>query len=568
RASSSLVLGSASCDSLHESRRNECIKPPRRHSSGNPSFNARLSRLDQAIDSATLQRRLVMETKRNGHPPVRSSRTQRVRAAPAPFQWTNPQAPERPGFMWFPVRTYSEPSSSAQSIRQAKRSDHDLPLKPCMKQKSKSAAATPPNGGSTDSEDSHGRRKLRRVKTVDFEGVLSKKLLSLPPLKLWTGQGDLEAGEPFERSKTAMEESSSNRAISVKRVRSCPGPKTKSTLADTAITRTDVHVVAIAPSWSSEEFPATDDDGIDLATPTMQIVESKTGCYEVVWDDVQKEPAIEAGGRCSSAGQALQAAGSFATKGLERVNTKLAEWSWGKDSLTRSYKPRIVVFPDDDGRNPQFGCAVEDDEDLVIIAPPNSERQSAIPSRHPSQPPSARMSRSVSHDDTEPDPAVNATDVSSDRQSLVVPDPEATNSRAGLLIGASRGTRKPSSIRRFSNMEDSDLKFRGHRDSVTLARSRILNAGGVSPELFMHRDSISMAKKRMHAKNHASSSAREIPHLNHVASDPPSPIADLSMSSSSAPTRKNTAEGLKTKDSASMLVRQDASLNRHIRIIE
>ncbi|KAJ4382016.1 hypothetical protein N0V86_002342 [Didymella sp. IMI 355093] len=110
----------------------------------------------------------------------------------------------------------------------------------------------------------------------------------------------------------------------------------------------------------------------------MQIVESGNGSYEVVWDDVPPEHSVRTQRRSSSANQALGAA-SAGTKGLERVNTKLTEWSGTWNTSSDSFKPTIVVFPDDDGRRPHFECAIVDDEDIEIFAPPNSERRHGHP---------------------------------------------------------------------------------------------------------------------------------------------------------------------------------------------
>ncbi|KAF2190990.1 hypothetical protein K469DRAFT_735898 [Zopfia rhizophila CBS 207.26] len=515
-----------------------------RRSSSNSGFDIISRYHDQSLNSTTLQKQLMVKTNSSGKPPIRPWRIRRVRTAPGPFRWTNPQSPGMPGFKWFPVRTTSDPSSSAQTTRKSKKtSNKDLPLKTCMKQKSKSTTTTSPNDQDMDSDDPRQNRKLRRVKTVDFEGSFRKKPLSLPPLQVWTGEDKKSRPSP---TKT------------VPRVSACPGPKTKSSVADTAITQTDVHVVAVAPSWSNEDLPASEQGGIDPATPTMQIVESGNGCYEVVWDDVPSDHDIRFKRHKSSTSHALHTAGLVATCGLERVNTKLTEWSWARRGLKNetkspSFKPQIVVFPDDDGRDssPRFDCAVEEDEDLLIIAAPSSERASSNTARRPSQPASARMSRSASFEDTESDPEPEAEPKKRDskQDSLAVPNPEATNNRPGRLIGISRGIRKPPAIRRLSNMDESEMHFRGHRDSVALARSRIFNAGGVSPQLFVHRDSVSMAKKRMHAKNHATSAAGDIPRSSLVASHPLSPIADLSQFSPSPPSLKKT-NGMKSLKTA------------------
>lgn len=525
-----------------------------------------LHRNDPTVDSGTLQQRLIKQTRRPSKPAVRPWRVRRVRTASGPLQWTNPRLSGSPGFKWFPVRSNTDPSSTPRVGARLSKRGKDLPLKPCMKQKSKSTTTTPPSGQISGTEDLQNGQKLRRAKTVDFDESVSKKLLSLPLLKAW---GDEPKLAPSGKAKQAKERTTERLPGVVKtlnKARACPGPKMKSKPADTAITRTDVHVVAIVPSWSLADAPSEGD--IDPPTPTMQVVESKTGCYEVVWDDVPSGYTLHPRRRSSSASHSLHMAGSTGRKGLDRVNTKLTEWSWARGSLrTPSFKPQVVVFPEEDGCPPHIDCAV-DDEDSVMLAPPNSERTSANPSQPPSYPVSAH-SREASHDEPPSEPYHIMVHLNEKRDSKQ--DPLATcDSKVGPIgscIGVSRGVRKPSMERRLSNLEDSEVRFRGHRDSVTLARSRIFNAGGVSPELFMHRDSISMAKKRMHARNHAISVAREIPQSNLTVSEPLATIDDVD-ASPPASKIQSALKGLKNSASTSMLTPQSANNHRHIRIIE
>ncbi|KAF2733053.1 hypothetical protein EJ04DRAFT_296738 [Polyplosphaeria fusca] len=530
-----------------------------RRTTSNTSIERRLPHHDSAVDSGTLRKRLIMQTKHTGKEPVRPWRVRRARTASSPFRWTASRSPSRPGFKWFPRRS-SEPTTPA-----VKKKGRHLPLKPCMKRESKSTTHTPSNERSDGSEDLAQVQKLRRVKTVDFEDTVSKRLLALPPLKVWTDEtrpSSPDDGRKIEPPPTRA----------ARRVSTHFEPTTKSKPAEPAITRTDVHVVAIAPSWNEDVVP--DEGGIDPATPTMQIVESAAGCYEVIWDDIEPQHDIQRARRSSSASIALRSAGSSPLKGLERVNSKLTEWSWGRQGLPEPFKPQIVVFPDDDGQDTTFDSAVDHDE-LLIIAPPNSVRGSATVSRRASQPSIARTARTESHKELDPEEMIplSPEQLRATQAPLDVPTPDASKVRPGQLIGASRRTKMPVKDRRLSNVEDSELKFRGHRDSVTLARSRIFNAGGVSPELFMHRDSVSMAKKRMHAKNHATLGARDIPHADNGTDDmshAPRPEVDhVHEGSLSAQKHQDAVQGLKTSNSTSMLQAPPSPPHhRHIRIME
>jgi hypothetical protein len=108
------------------------------------------------------------------------------------------------------------------------------------------------------------------------------------------------------------------------------------------------------------------------------------------------------------------------------------------------------------------------------------------------------MSREGSEDDPDSDAlvALHAGDPSSasdkgqsslystvrkDQRELLAPtDPFVNYSRPRTQQAISKEARKPVGDRRLSNMEDSEVKFRGHRDSVTLARTRMANSGGIS----------------------------------------------------------------------------------------
>ena len=67
-------------------------------------------------------------------------------------------------------------------------------------------------------------------------------------------------------------------------------------------------------------------------------------------------------------------------------------------------------------------------------------------------------------------------------------------------------------VRRLSNVEElgSQRKFRLHRDSVTLARERRFNAGGVSPGPSMKRDPVSITRKRMLGSQSGDSTERDV----------------------------------------------------------
>lgn len=164
-----------------------------------------------------------------------------------------------------------------------------------------------------------------------------------------------------------------------------PGSNIKSRIADAAITRTDVHVIAISPSRPGIGAPNNKSAQKQSAAPAMQVVKLGNGMYEAVWDDESFDENSDSG-RESIAGEVSEAT-SASFFGLKRVNTQLVEWSWirglpkDKAKTVERPAPEIVVFVDDSHeQHPHLDCAVEDDNDL-IIASPNSERPSANSTR-------------------------------------------------------------------------------------------------------------------------------------------------------------------------------------------
>ncbi|UPX14261.1 uncharacterized protein EKO05_0004750 [Ascochyta rabiei] len=392
-------------------------------------------------------------------------------------------------------------SNSDPIVREApelsNKTDLDKPLKTCLKQRAQSADTTPPSEPVTGTISSNKAQRLRRVKTVDFEDSVLEHVPSRAG----------SSSKTRKHGKTRPDKVSERSPL-------CPGriSLTRPLPACPAVTRTDVHVISISPilSKSASLGPGQSKGNreADPATPTMQIVESSNGSYEVIWDDVPPEHNERMRRHDSSVSQALEALSYTATDSLERVNTKLNEWSDTWNAPSDCFKPTIVVFPDDDGRRPPYECAIVDDEDIEIFAPPNSERASAVHSQHPSRPVSAPTSRAVSQDwfistadpqDTPLDTSYFATE-----QILAMPDSDAWSAH---LVAARRKLGASSPERKLSNVDEAETKFRNHRDSVTIAHSRLIRSGGVGPELFAHSDSVSLAKKRIHARNLTSSAS-------------------------------------------------------------
>ncbi|KAF2852750.1 hypothetical protein T440DRAFT_525131 [Plenodomus tracheiphilus IPT5] len=510
------------------------------------------------LSNATLQQTLREKTK---FPSYQSSAS----TSPLPVQSARSILDES---LSGPKRHAVTRSASYQDRKKTdtKSNSSDQPLKPCIKTKAKSTPTSPP-GEPQSPKIEDGTQSLRRVKTVDFDENGSKQRVTLPTLVPTNPVGS------FRDLKSHQQKINLGRSTAQKRsIYPIKFNASKGTPADPAVTRTDVHIFAIAPSPNAAGY--SNEDGVDPATPTMQVVESKAGRHEVIWDNVSPERSIRSGERrSSSAEQALEKVTCHGKRGLDRVNTKLTDWSGTWNSPSSSFKPTIVVFPDDDTRTRQYDCAIDDDDDLTVLAPPNSQRTSAGPSRHQSRPASAPTTRMGSEEDEALEVVPqDLSPVSIDEwaaypeESLVVPDPDG---HAGRMSHTNRRKAQIPAIRKLSNIDDADLKFRGHRDSVTIAHSRLVRTGCASPELFAHRDSVAKARKRMHARNHATSAARNATRMEKLQPDALSLEDDGLPVVSLETVKEHALQALKKSSSASMLrTPEEPATQRHIKILE
>ncbi|KAL6702784.1 hypothetical protein ACN47E_000968 [Coniothyrium glycines] len=538
-------------------------RPAVKHALSTSQLETRSKYHVPSVSAASLQHQLIEQTRPLSHRQYKLERYHCVPSADGPDHKIDLTQKES-GILEVGSDRYTKPARTAPTRQ---------PLKSCIRSKSKSTSTTPP-GEPEDAATRPTQHTLRRVKTVDFD-VRSKSLPTLSAFENSTSTCDAEV--PSSRPQPVTPNAVETTVLS--RAPLCPSfiGRTKSTPADPAITRTAVHVIAIAPSWNIADSAET--GGQDPATPTMQIVHSKNGSYEVIWDDVPSEYDIGVRGRrSSSASHALESIDSPSSHGLERVNTKLTVWSGSWNRTSDRFKPTIVVYPDDDGYNPHYDCAVLDDEDLTILAPPNSHTTSATPSHPPTRPASAPSSRMTSLDETTfgnltleayaPDDSHNKL-LPADQSSTV---PESKG-QFGQQYRVGRRAKQPNGGHMLSNFDEADLRFRGHRDSVTIAHSRLLRSGAVSPELFARRDSVVMAKKRMHARNHATSSAKAIPRAESRDHDDFDSIADDADDTSSlvslSTVKEHAAEALKAKSSVSILCSpQQEPTGRHIQIAD
>ncbi|KAF2019695.1 hypothetical protein BU24DRAFT_489603 [Aaosphaeria arxii CBS 175.79] len=435
-------------------------------------------------------------------------------------------------FKWFPARANSFPSTpKKQSVTTR---GHDIPLKPCMKQKSKSASTTPPE---QRTEELQGSKATGKIKTVGFD------MTDADPVDLFTFfklqnrsiHGNKATNERLKGNSPHIESSatSEHRGM-LPGVMSSQATDGKGKPADAAMTRTDVHVVSIVPLRLYDNI---EDAG--SPTPTMQVVESDNGTYEVVWDDMPLIDDRRVGLPGAKTLSRLNATASLTSgaRGLDQVNSKL-EWWWKNSNPHAISTPRIVVFPDED--EGYFAELEHETRERTISlpVPPNSTTTSKDVSRHNSHPPSMRPSRNSStratgsSSESEDEPTSRAQH---DQSPSNVASKIGAYDKMTFPLGIGSDAEHPLADRRLSNMEDSEIKFRGHRDSMALARLRVFNAGGVSPELFMHRDSVALAKKRMQMKKHHAIPASRSNPPSSIEFSEPLPLAQRANTSKLTP---------------------------------
>ncbi|KAL5375695.1 hypothetical protein DPSP01_011051 [Paraphaeosphaeria sporulosa] len=437
------------------------------------------------------------ETRRPRRPRITPLRARKSRAASSSSQEADSQT-SSPGIRGIPSISISAPILMLQEPREAYRDRLKAPLKSSMKHTPNAEETPAESTADSSSITEHHRpyQSLRRLKPVDFKGLDAIGMRTVLPLKPWVSDTMMNT---FEEDKSHGDLTTESQIV-VGGDPSCLRPEIKSEMAVPALTKTDVHVVTLTPTYEVNVLSRKPD--ISTTTPTMQIIKSADSCHEVVWDDIPAEDNKRVHCRISLPSRALQTLSSARESDLRHVNSNLCEWDWGRGPGLESFAPQVVVFPDDESHAYAVTCVEDDDGNITIRAPSNSQETTGAPSYATSTPGTASSSRPPSqyvtdaaeklevdrfHDSAEESVAI-----------LVVPDAEVA---LGTIATLSNDFKKPLADRRLSNVDDSEMKFRGHRDSVTIARSRLLHDGEVSPELLEVQKYSSTAKRRMHARN-------------------------------------------------------------------
>ncbi|KAJ9662560.1 hypothetical protein H2201_006048 [Coniosporium apollinis] len=298
------------------------------------------------------------------------------------------------------------------------------------------------------------------------------------------------------------------------------GTRRKSTAADTATTLTDVLALPSTTSSISDKSKSLSQKTSSISNSTVQIVESRNGVFEVVWDDSDPDESDEDQPEPSRS-QFFQESESEYTRtdestgpslaGLHRVNSKLANWSWNDDSddgrnrVGRCrFKPEVQVFTGE--LSPDSEVA-----HLDLHAPPSSKLPSEHPSREGSRLPAPRrpdLAIPAIEDETGHSEftITSLEEIDEDHETgqtslATVPGPYVDN-KSGQVAANSRRRQLSNLVRRLSNLPEKDEHFKSHRDSLVLSRKQFYHE--VSSK---HLDSIAVAKERLKRKLHRAPTA-------------------------------------------------------------
>lgn len=305
----------------------------------------------------------------------------------------------------------------------------------------------------------------------------------------------------------------------------------KSTCADTATTLTDVHVVKVLQSKGNELISP----GEATPSPSMHLIESGHGSYHVLWGETPSCHLSTSDVDSMSVGPDEDAPKSPLPTGLDRVNTKLEEWSFAARECTALDKSRshphfrsyVEVYQDDD--EPQFD--MDDDSDAIFMAPPNTERptpgSSAWDSRRSSEAEGANAHKAPPSSHGRSDSgSFSSDDVSgpgSQHRDDDIYEPPTVpyhlrysddflftggyySPRPNEATAADRRrpeARSLSSLSNTSDMSDNAASLlANHRDSVTLMSERYQDdAEPPVDNPWSHRDSVAIAKDRIRKKH-------------------------------------------------------------------
>ncbi|USP73687.1 uncharacterized protein yc1106_00961 [Curvularia clavata] len=439
----------------------------------------------------------------------------------------------------------------------------DPPSKSYVKYRAKSDTSMPPSALQRCKTEA-GSKALPRIKTVSFKSNNrnDREHSHLAPAVNSISKSSIDAlmHDEITNSSRANKQRRMVRNFFLFPNAICVA---KSSVADPAITRTDVHVIAIPPSRDARNIANV--EGIDPATSTMPTIETRNDSYEVIWDDIMPELNTRVRGRrSSSTGHSLETVSSGARHGLERVDSKLAHWSGTWNRASDSFKPTIVVFPDDDGRARGFECTIEDQADPPLPAPPNSQVTSVTSSRNASRPESRSLTRTASREDMLPGVLANG------RHQHALPDLPPPSEEA-FFVARPRFPRKKqrnkysAMVRQLSSLKEADSNFYGHRDAVSLTHAHLIRSERASPTPFEHQDSYIIVKQRM--KNGAEDMLVESTSSssNDLSTRIDSGVPEVSLSV----VKEHAAHTLKNSRPVSILRSpQHLTDQQHIRIVE
>ncbi|KAH7042162.1 hypothetical protein B0J12DRAFT_214828 [Macrophomina phaseolina] len=466
----------------------------------------RKKRIENFIDKAKQRRTSYREPLRN---PSDGGSIRRVRTAPTPVRRRSSSAVTN--LLWL-ARPRSKDSGAESLLR---RVGHHIRSRPTPAESSPEKTPSEESIGSSRSAPEVPISTSSSSSSMNDYSRLRHHYNYTPALHLCT----YRTSSPLKTNSSSSDHGSTSPSSAA---------SMKSACADTTTTLTDVHVVRVP----QDEANGTIISGQATLSPSMHVIESGHGSYHVVWGGPSPPQLSTSNVDRGSIAPNESVPKSPSPASLQRVNSKLEEWSFAARECTaldtsRShphFRSYVEVYQDDE--DPQLDMA--DYSDALFMTPPNSERptpgSTAWQSRRSSQ-------GDVSHSNSIAPVTGQRSGTSS---STLSPSEEQQLQRSeyidrpygsfqhddGYLVPSGYYSPRPnrpltafdrfnsqsrslSSLSNTSDMSDNAASLLSrHRDSVVMMPDLYSEQIGVPVgNPWAHRDSVALAKERMRKKH-------------------------------------------------------------------
>lgn len=344
-----------------------------------------------------------------------------------------------PGFEWFANDNVEQASHLDRACIRLPKSKQKIETKSLPKRNARIASATPLK---RSDEDASADKQSNHTRAGSIEQALPLCSL-LPELAQETNKSLDHRDGPLppclrNEKREKMVDEPLSQYVAVR----------DSSLAFPALTRINVHVVATVPSCYTNACAGRVLD--DTATPMIQIVNSTSGCYKVIWDDIPSDLSVRPRPGSPREMSSATTSNSAAMRGLQQLQSEVRGRAEINHSSSELFKSQLMAFPDEDSKKTHATCH----GDLIVSASVHLPclSEGALPRR--------KMPKD--------------NPVMGQKVSECMPKDQSLPRSV-----ASQRPQRLRSARKLSNLEDL-VRFRSHRDSVALARARLLHSDNVA----------------------------------------------------------------------------------------